>query len=377
MRRKTTEECISAFIKVHGDKYDYSKVQYISSRIKVCIVCKKHGEFWQVPSGHLSGKGCLSCNSKVDLNYFINRAKLVHNNKYDYTKVSYIDYETKVCIICPIHGEFWQTPHSHIRGRVCIKCGYDMTGKRNSSSLESFIQKSIEVHGNKYSYDKTIYVNAISKVIIYCKIHGYFEQTPREHLVGCGCKRCGTIKVGKDLVMSIGDFINKANNIHGIGTYLYNKVIYRDVISKVCIICPKHGEFWQIAHSHVQGHGCPVCSASKGENSIRNYLSKNNIEFEYEYSFFDLKGPGGRPLEFDFYLPSKNILIEYDGAQHFKPVCFGGMSVEQAIENFKKSQERDIIKNKYCEDKKINLLRISYKEYKKIHDILNNKILMD
>ena len=121
----TKDDFITRAIAVHGNKYDYSKVEYINSATKVCIICPEHGEFWQTPNCHLSGNGCPKCagNLKHSKDDFIKRSIAVNGNKYDYSKVEYINSKTKVCIICPEHGEFWQTPDSHYTGQGCPKCG--------------------------------------------------------------------------------------------------------------------------------------------------------------------------------------------------------------------------------------------------------------
>ena len=127
MKKLSTEEWIQKAKKVHGDKYDYSKVKYYNAHTKVCIICPIHGEFWQTPASHLMGNACPKCGGKTKLNTdkFIHRAKEIHGDKYDYSKVEYINATTKVCIICPIHGEFWQTPAKHLSGKGCKKCGIE------------------------------------------------------------------------------------------------------------------------------------------------------------------------------------------------------------------------------------------------------------
>ena len=124
MGKKTKEEFIKGARKKHGDKYDYSKVDYVNKRTKVCIICHEHGEFWQTPSSHLQGKGCPICGgtSTLTKEELIKKARKVHDNKYNYTKVEYVNNKTKVCIICPEHGEFWQTPYDHFYGCGCPKC---------------------------------------------------------------------------------------------------------------------------------------------------------------------------------------------------------------------------------------------------------------
>ena len=144
-KKLTTGEFISKSKLIHGDKYDYSKVEYVNNHSKVCIICPEHGEFWQSPEKHLIGQGCVKCSyiernvKKTDtVEKFIQKSKKIHGNKYDYSKVNYVNTNTKVCIICPKHGEFLITPNNHLRGKGCPKC--------NQSKLER----------DKISFDREI-----------------------------------------------------------------------------------------------------------------------------------------------------------------------------------------------------------------------------
>lgn len=127
MRKLTQEEVIARFCEVHGDKYDYSKVNYVNSYTKVCIICSIHGEFWQTLNNHLKGQGCPICNRKKNMGKqtFIEKARKIHGDKYDYSKVEYKGNKVKVCIICPIHGVFWQRPNDHLSGHGCDMCRLD------------------------------------------------------------------------------------------------------------------------------------------------------------------------------------------------------------------------------------------------------------
>lgn len=190
----TQEKFIERAREVHGDKYDYSKVNYVGAETKVCIICPKHGEFWQTPHRHLRGDRCPMCSKRARLNTeeFIRRAKEIHGNKYDYSKVEYVNNNTKVCIICPEHGEFWQTPISHFAGNGCPSCGALSTGRKKRTTRDKFIEMAKRVHGDKYDYSKTEYVKAIKPVTITCPLHGDFTQTPHKHLQGHGCPICGS-----------------------------------------------------------------------------------------------------------------------------------------------------------------------------------------
>ena len=183
----TTEEFIKKAKEVHGDKYDYSKVDYVNIKTKVCIICPEHGEFTQNPYSHLKGIGCAKCanRKKLTKSDVINRFREVHGDKYDYSKVEYVNTQTKVCIICPEHGEFWQLPTEHWKGSNCPACyGRNMT-------TEEFIKKAKEVHGDKYDYSKVVYKGTDTLVTIICPEHGEFTQTPYHHLRRRhGCPNC-------------------------------------------------------------------------------------------------------------------------------------------------------------------------------------------
>ena len=264
-RTYAKEEFIKRAREVHGGKYDYSKVEYVNSATKVCIICSKHGEFWQKPYCHLQGYGCPECatNKKLTKEEFIRRAKKVHGSKYDYSKVKYVNSKAKVCIICPEHGEFWQTPNSHLNSKHgCPICGTIASHKSIMRSLDDFISEARAVHGDKYDYSKVKYINCDTKVEIICPEHGPFWQTPYAHLKGYGCQKCS------GHYMDTEYFIELATKKYD-GKYDYSKVNYIDSQTKVCIICPEHGEFWQRPIVHLTSkYGCPTCGIIESNKAI-------------------------------------------------------------------------------------------------------------
>ena len=358
MERLSLDSFINKAKKIHGNKYDYSKVEYINSQTKVCIICPKHGEFWQIPNDHLKGFGCSSCSGlkKHTKESFIEKAKEVHGDKYDYSKVEYINSKTKVCIICPKHGEFWQKPNSHISNKQgCIKCFEEKRGYEIKYNLEIFIKKAKEVHGDKYDYSKVKYINSQTKVCIICPKHGEFWQTPREHLQGFNCQKCGSINRSKLLSLTNDKFIKKAKEVHG-DRYDYSKINYVNYETKILIICPEHGEFWQMPREHLSGCGCPKCSVKNNinENKLFLYLCDNfQTPIIREKTFTWLKNK--QKLRLDFYIPEFNIGIEYQGEQHFYPIAYFG-----GIKRFKQQLENDELKKKLCEEHGIKLLYFSY-----------------
>jgi hypothetical protein len=298
MKKKlTTEEFIKKAKEIHGDKYDYSKVEYVNNKTNVCIICPKHGEFWQIPHKHLLGHKCHKCcktGIKSNKTEFIEKAKKVHGDKYDYSKVEYVNNSTKVCIICPKHGEFWQTPASHLNGNGCFKCSYIYRGEKKKLTTEEFIEKAKKVHGNKYDYSKVDYVNSHAKI---------------------------------------------------------------------CIICPKHGEFWQTPNQHLNGYGCTKCKQSKLEKEIEMLLINNKIEYIEQCG--KTVFPWLNNFKFDFYLPKYNIAIECQGKQHFEPVnAFGGKKEYEAI------CLRDKKKKQLCENNNIKLLYYANYKYDFPYNVL-------
>ena len=190
--KKTKTMFVEEARKVHGDKYDYSKVKYENIKKKVCIICTEHGEFWQTPYEHLAGHGCPKCSGRMKLtrDEFEQRAREIHGDKYDYSKVEYVNNSTKVCIICPEHGEFWQTASEHLRGHGCPKCGQLLVSKKKQISFDVYLTRFKEVHGDKYDYTHTIYINSLTKINIVCPEHGEFWQLPYDHCTGHGCPKC-------------------------------------------------------------------------------------------------------------------------------------------------------------------------------------------
>lgn len=283
-KRLTKSEFIKKAVSVHGKKYDYSLIEYKNNSTMVIIKCPIHGNFYQTPHKHLLGHGCPLCGGTTLLTNeeFISKARTIHGDKYDYSNVEYINAKEKVRIICPEHGEFLQNPNNHLQGQGCPKCGHNGSWRKGNTDL--FIDKSKKIHTNKYDYSKTTYVN--------------------------------------------------------------NRL-------KVCIICPEHGEFWQVPAYHLSGNGCPKCKASWLEREIVSYLNEHSIKYEYEKRFSWL---GKKSL--DFYLPEYNAAIECQGIQHFSPVrYFGG------TKKYNATVARDISKQMSCVENGVTLYYYTHENF--------------
>lgn len=268
MRRLTADEFIERANLKHNNKYLYDNVNYQSSTSKVRIICKLHGEFIQEANSHLRGSGCPHCsnNFRYDTFNFIEKSKLIHGSKYDYSKVEYKNSHTRIKIVCPIHGEFLQKAYSHLL-YGCNKCGIEQARLKMKKDIEIFINESNKIHKNKYDYSKVEYVNDKKKVTIICSEHGEFQKTPYLHLKGGGCHMC-LISNPQKKMKKAEKFIEESINIHG-HLYDYSLVTYTHTDDKVDIICSKHGLFKQKPSKHLQGQGCPICRESKLEKTLR------------------------------------------------------------------------------------------------------------
>jgi hypothetical protein len=289
---------------------------------------------------------------KLTTDEFIKRAKEIHGDEYDYSNAEYVNNKTPVKIICSKHGEFEQIPKTHLLGRGCSKCKGGI-----KSNTEDFLIKAENLYGDKYDYSEVNYVNNRIPVKIKCPIHGWFEQSPMRFLQGHTCKKCGFEKRADSHRYDTEKFIELSKQVHG-DKYDYSESEYNGSRVPVKIICSKHGAFYSVAHNHLVGAGCPICRESKGEIIVANILTKNKIEFDRIHTFDDctneLKGRYCRKLTFDFYLPNNNVCIEYDGEQHYKP--YGTDTGKKLV----KTQKNDKLKNKYCEENGIKLIRIPY-----------------
>ena len=254
---------IDAFIKkarlIHGNKYDYSKSIYLGIHVEMKIICQEHGEFLQTPRNHLKNKcPCNVClptlGLKTTLINFVNKANGIHNNKYDYSRVIFSKKLDKIIIICPTHGEFTQTVISHFSGNGCSGCTENIKLTKDALTYKANI-----IHNYKYDYSLVEIRGGNDKITIICPDHGKFYQVPRKHLL-FGCSSCAKVKK-----LTTNQFIDRANIIHN-NKYNYEKSVYIDCMSKLIITCMEHGDFSQSPNGHLMGNGCLRCS--KGNSSI-------------------------------------------------------------------------------------------------------------
>jgi Zn finger protein HypA/HybF involved in hydrogenase expression len=373
----TTKEFVEKANRAHGNKYDYSKtdLEHRLERNKVIITCPLHGDFKQEISSHLNGHGCPKCanNDKLSTEDFIASCKTIYGDKYDYTKTIYKNNNTNVIVTCKKHGEFQKPPFSLLKGKGCQQCSREAMSIKNSKGKQKFVKEAQALYGVKnYDYSNVKYINDRTPIEIICPKHGSFWQLPSNHLKGKeGCPKCQSEKMSKLFLMTTKEFVEKAKKIHG-DKYDYSKTDLKNRKNndKVLITCRKHGDFWQNITMHIEGHGCPKCNYSHLENEISTLLKENHIVFE-EQKRFDWLGK----QSLDFYIPSKQIAIECQGEQHFKPIKHFGGNIA-----FKVQQERDKRKKQLCEKHSIKIIYYSKENYnndviseeKQLVKIINN-----
>lgn len=281
---------------------------------------------------------------KLTTEEFIEKAKKIHGDRYDYSQTVYQKAKINVKVICKTHGAFEQTPDNHLQGRGCIEC----SGLKKLT-VEEFIRKANIKHSFKYTYANAEYKNSSTKLKITCRNHGDFHQIAKDHLNGFGCSKCSNLKK-----LTTEEFIERAKNIHK-DTYDYSRAEYSGMWEKICISCKKHGDFMQAPANHINFVGCPKCKRSKGEKIIAWFLNRNNIYYEEQKKFADCRKK--LPLPFDFFLPKLNLCIEFNGIQHYKM----SNHIEKRYK-FTDTVENDKIKKDYCVTRGIKLLVIKYNE---------------
>ncbi len=284
---KKTQKFIQKATVVHGNLYDYSKVLYARAIDKVIIICKAHGEFSQQASEHLRGRGCRACGfERMTTEDFIRKSKKVHGDNYDYSKSEFITSHTKTPVICRVHGVFHVSPNSHQRGTGCATCAKIKRGKKASSkAADDFLEKAKSVHGEAIDFSKVIYTAAKEKAIFICPTHGEWEARPDNILHGKGCPGCGRQKIveanKQQSLQAAKEFPSKASKVHQ-NKYDYSQSKYISVHEIIEIICPEHGVFWQSPANHLSGgNGCPDCSIFGYRTSKPGWLYLQTLNDEF------------------------------------------------------------------------------------------------
>lgn len=299
---------------------------------------------------------------RVTTKNFIKKAKVMQPD-YDYSKTIYKKSSDNVDIICPKHGMFTTIAGQFLQGHGCPKCAKE-NNKRNRLSKEE-VTNRLKTRLPDYDFSESNYVDYDMPIKVNCPRHSVFYNTPRHLFDGTICHKCVEDKKIKKLSSNSEEFIEKAKRIHP--EYDYSEVDYINAKSDIKIIYPKHGPFITKPEIFLMGCGCPRCSESKGERAIREWLKNQKIDFSDQHRFSDLKRH-----PYDFFLPNYNLIIEYNGEQHYKEIpdyfrrkegCFDGQLM------------RDKIKKDYAEKNGYDLLVIPYWEFKNIDKILSEKLL--
>lgn len=385
---------LEAFIekskRIHGDNFNYSKFEYIGSKNKSILICKKcNFEFLTTPSNNLLGKGCKKCfEIKRSLIHIEEKLRKKYNN-WSFDLANYKNSNSIIKYECD-NGHIGESNYRNmIRNNVCDYCKkLDLFNKKKNKIIENNLEiidyldddnikckcKNCNYHITNslqnltYNNYKCKYCSLLQKsdllksgkikllgiegerIYLECNKRHKYTQNRKNLLSNKGCNECRKERV----TFSKENVFDMFSKIHG-NLYSYKKSDYLSLRSKIEILCNKGHIFHQIAANHLQGKGCPICRESIGEKNISLYLSNKEINFIRQKKFKDCKYVSHLP--FDFYIPDKNILIEYDGIQHFEPVkLFGG------IKEYEKTKLKDKIKTEYCIKNNIKLIRISYKD---------------
>ena len=297
---------------------------------------------------------------------------LLHNDFVELIS-DYKNMKSDIICLCNICGNVFSLLASNYKLKyLCpVCCRYLISGKSKKQTTESFIEKAKKVHGDKYDYSMVNYINSSTKVKIICRQCGkIFEQRPCDHInKKYGCPECGKKRRGKLIAKktrkTTEQYVEEAIALLG-NTFDYSRVNYVNNKTNIEIICKKHGSFWQRPDHHLKDFvGCPKCRASGPEQVIINYLDSNKIEYDFQKTFEECKSI--KELPFDFYIPNINLLIEYQGEQHYKEMRFEGTDLAYR-------QKCDKLKKDFAISKGFDFLEIPYWENKNIRKILDENI---
>ena len=278
----------------------------------------------------------------------------------------YINAKTAILHHCETHDVFWKTtPSNVLQGRGCDCCGKSKIGAKNRKSHDEYIARLQQINPNIEVIG--IYKNNKTAILHRCIIDNHeWMSRPDNILSGKGCPLCRNRMIGNMFRKNHNWYVEQLSKlfpeIEVIEEYVGNDVL----IAHKCRI---DGTVWMSTpHNILRGIGCPECGGYSGEKIISQWLNDHQINYITQYRFTECKDK--KPLPFDFYLPEYNTCIEYDGRQHFMPIDFAGKGVEWADGQFAIVKYHDDIKNKYCQDNNIHLLRIPY--FKNIEEELEN-----
>lgn len=263
------ENFISKSNEVHNYKYNYSNVIYNNNHTKVIIICPIHGEFSVTPAHHVHSKtGCSKCSGKYQYTTqeYIEKAKSIHNNVYDYSKTKYVKSHSKIEVNCLVHGPFILKAYAHLNGNGCRQCSY---GGNSGKTYDEFLQRANEIWNGKYQYEKSSFKNFKTPMNMICSIHGTFSLDPTAHVAKKprGCQACARL-VYPNEKKSTEKFVQESKSIHG-DLYNYDETIYENSGKEVKIVCKIHGSFMQKPSKHLAGHKCPEC-----QNRVKMTKSK-------------------------------------------------------------------------------------------------------
>jgi len=355
LREERRDNFIRSATERYQGAYDYSQIDFVDSKTPVELNCETHGNFRVRPAAHLNGQHCRSCkklanaasNREKTTAIFVNKARLVHGDIFDYSRATEIDESGRCVIICPNHGAFWQFRGNHLEGRGCQLC----SNEARTTTVAEFIERARAVHGDAtFDYSRVEqFKSTQGRVLIICPDHGEFLQAARDHMRGVGCSQCSQLRSK----VTFAEFVARARTAHG-DRYEYLEDSWGAERGFVTVICPDHGAYRQNWYNHSIGMGCGRCRSfvSKPEIEIFELISEAASE---EVLQSDRKVIC--PKELDIWIPELRLSIEFNGtAYHDKAAWADSRSGDSW------SRERE--KSAICAAQGIRLLQVWEDDYK-------------
>ncbi|MDY0270444.1 DUF7487 domain-containing protein [Trichloromonas sp.] len=387
-KRLNKDDVLVRLNSIHNNKYKYTDLIFNKNSDKIKIICPVHGEFKQILSDHLSGRGCPVCGGTKpkDIDEFIKNSNHIHDHKYNYTKFNYFNNKTKSIIICPIHGEFKQSPNMHLKGFGCPEC------KTRKSNTIEYIEKAKIVHNNYYTYNNSNYNGSDHYITITCPIHGDFEQRAAGHLQGFGCNKCnkskGENKIEKFLIdnnieYETQKYLNGCDNINKLyfdfylplynlcieydGEFHYKKIFENNDINK------------QIERDNIKNNFCATNNIKLIRISYKNFndidkILKDNLFMD---NILEQPDPSGK-LSKELYLKNNYNELYLDIINYSKLNNIEHISFKEKVYCYKHNIVPPKCSNPNCNNYvKFKNSTIGYKKYCSIKCISSDPVIKD
>jgi very-short-patch-repair endonuclease len=359
---------------IHGDKYTYAHTAEPQNiqKTRLTIVCPAHGEFEQMAYVHLRGLGCKQCGKDAAATAqrqfmaekgatFVERARAIHGDRYDYSQTVYAGTAADCTIICPEHGPFLQTAGNHLQGQHCGVCARRTAHSKTRHDINVFVERARATHGDRYDYSRAEYRGSTAKLTIVCPEHGAFDQVANQHVHGMGCPACGALAGGAATRVDPAERLVQARAVHG-DQYDYSETVFGLAATPIQLRCGVHGLFTQRQDVHLAGAGCPHCVWSERSemmtSTTEDWVAKARAIWGDKFDYLESVYTGSKqPITLRCPTHGPHTLLAGQHLQGYAcPACsIGNSKAEVEIAEFMRSHGLEVLEQQCVGGKSVDL----------------------